>query len=121
MRNQTNKKNKGLTLKRMPKYSKKVKQNPKRKNRSQKQKKKRSTFSTIHFFLKNLFEKDVDLKRKRKSKAVHSMAINKISMTKRATLIMKISMKMKNTRFSNISTKSTKKIQTTFLKINDKS
>jgi hypothetical protein len=120
MRNQTSKKNKGLTLKRMPKYSKKVKQNPKRK-KSQKQKKKRLTFSTIHFFLKNPFEKDVDLKRKRKSKAAHSMAINKISKTKRATLIMKISMKMKNTRFSNISMKSTKKIQTTFLKINDKS
>ncbi len=75
----------------------------------------------IHFFLKNLFEKDADLKRKRKLKAAHSMEINKISMMKRETLITRISMKMKNTRFSNISMKSTKKIQTTSLKINVKS
>ena len=75
----------------------------------------------IRFFLKNLFEKDADLKRKRKWKAAHSMAINKISMMKRETLIMKTLMKMKNTRSFNISMKNIKKIQTTFLKINAKS
>lgn len=75
----------------------------------------------IPFFPKNLFEKDAGLKRKRKSKAAHLMAINKISMMRRETLTTKTLTKMKNTRSSNIFMKNIKKIPTTFLKTSVKS